>query len=125
MTIGLLKLNKVLADSGETESFSAGDVLFARGDPGRVMYVVLEGTVNLLLGDHLLDACEHGDIFGEMALIGTEPRTATAVASTDVAVAVVDESRFLSLVDEMPFFALHVMRILVDRMHRIMAQSEP
>ena len=55
-------------------------------------------------------------IFGEMALIDNEPRSATAIAVTDVELVAVTEKQFLFLVGQTPYFALKVMRVLAQRL---------
>ncbi len=95
-----------------------GEMIFSRGDNGGEMYVVLEGKVEVRLGDRSLENVEAGGFFGEMALIDTAARSATAVAQTKCRLAVVDEERFLSMVQQTPFFALHVMQTLVVRVRQ-------
>jgi CRP-like cAMP-binding protein len=56
------------------------------------------------------------EIFGEMALIDDAPRSATAVAKTDVELVPISEKQFLFLVSQTPFFALKVMRVLARRL---------
>ncbi|HYB99802.1 MAG TPA: cyclic nucleotide-binding domain-containing protein [Candidatus Limnocylindrales bacterium] len=118
----LLRLEKLFASSRNIESFPAGATVFQQGEAGDSMYVVLEGTVDIMLGDKLLDLSGPGDLLGEMSLIDNKARSATAVARTDVKLARVDESAFLTMVQETPFFALHVMRVLVERMRRSRAR---
>jgi CRP-like cAMP-binding protein len=55
-------------------------------------------------------------IFGEMALIDGAPRSATAIAATDVKLVPVGEKQFLFLVSRTPYFALNVMRALARRL---------
>jgi CRP/FNR family transcriptional regulator, cyclic AMP receptor protein len=57
-------------------------------------------------------------IFGEMALIDDEPRSATAIAATDVELVPVSEKQFLFLVSQTPYFALKVMRVLAQRLRK-------
>jgi CRP-like cAMP-binding protein len=57
-------------------------------------------------------------MFGEMALIDREPRSATAVAETDCELVVIDKRRFWFLVQETPYFAEIVMRVMADRLRR-------
>lgn len=118
----LLRLEKLFASSKNIESFAAGKPVFQQGDAGDSMYVVLEGTVDIMLGDKLLDLSGPGDLLGEMSLIDNKARSATAIARTDVKLARVDEGAFLTMVQETPFFALHVMRVLVERMRRSRAR---
>jgi len=53
-----------------------------------------------------------------MALIDDEPRSATAVAATDVELVAVSEKQFLFLVSQTPYFALKVMRTLAQRLRK-------
>lgn len=93
----------------------AGTVIFNEGDPADQMYVVLDGEVELRRDGRLLNTIGPGSLLGELALIHKRPRSATAVARTDCRLAPVNEKRFLFLVQQTPFFALHVMRVLGDR----------
>jgi len=99
--------------------FSAGQIIFKEGQPGDVMYVVIEGTVDLLVRDELLNKIGPGEILGEMALIDTQPRSATAIATTDCKLVPLDQKRFTFLVQETPFFAVDVMRIMAARLRRL------
>jgi CRP-like cAMP-binding protein len=73
----------LLRKSGDPEEHPAGEVVFSAGDPADRMYVVTDGTVALSLGDSVLEVVGPGGLFGEMAVIDREPRSATAVVETD------------------------------------------
>ena len=51
-----------------------------------------------------------------MALIDSEPRSATAIADTDGEIIPISEKQFLFMISEAPYFALSVMRVLVERL---------
>ena len=59
-----------------------------------------------------------GGVFGEMAIIDQEPRSATAKAKSNCKLALVNQKRFTLLVQQTPFFALQIMHILADRLRR-------
>ena len=80
------------------------------------LFVVQSGTVEIRLGNRLLDTLPERSIFGEMALIDHGPRSATAIAATDATLVPVGEKQFLFLVSRTPYFALNVMRVLVQRL---------
>jgi CRP-like cAMP-binding protein len=84
------------------------------------MYVVTEGEVNILLGDQILDVLGPGGIFGEMALIDSSPRSASAIAKTDCKLVPVSRQRFTFLVQQTPYFSLEVMHVMAERLRRIM-----
>jgi CRP/FNR family cyclic AMP-dependent transcriptional regulator len=102
----------------ESTSYAAGDVIFERGDPAHCMYVVAEGEVEIAFGGTRVDVFGPEAIFGEMALISKDPRSATARARTDCRLVEIAEKRFVYLVHESPHFALAVMSVLADRLRR-------
>jgi CRP/FNR family transcriptional regulator, cyclic AMP receptor protein len=104
----------------ETRSFAADEVLFEVGSTDRVMYAIREGEVEIYFGDVLIETVGPGGFVGEKSLIDEQPHTTTAIAKTDVVVAVVDEKKFLFLVHETPLFALQVMRVQAQRIRRLM-----
>jgi CRP/FNR family cyclic AMP-dependent transcriptional regulator len=59
-----------------------GDILFREGDKRDKMYVVLEGEMDVRLGDYVVETAREGALIGEMALIDDSPRAANAVAKT-------------------------------------------
>jgi len=83
---------------------------------------VLDGEVEVRVGRAVVEVAGPGDIVGEMALIDAQTRSATTVAKSDCRLALVNEQRFLYMVQETPFFVLHVMRVLADRLRRMDAE---
>lgn len=104
----------------ETQTFAAGDTLFAAGSTDRHMYALREGEVEIHFNDALIETVGPGGFVGEKSLIDEQPHTTTAIAKTDVVVAVIDEKKFLFLVHETPLFALQVMRVQAQRIRRLM-----
>ena len=102
--------------------YGAGDVIFDTGDAATELYIVQSGTVEIRLANRLLDTLPERSIFGEMALIDGEPRSARAVAATDVTLIPVSEKQFLFLVGQTPYFALNVMRVLAKRLRAMNRQ---
>jgi CRP/FNR family transcriptional regulator, cyclic AMP receptor protein len=105
----------------DTVQLAPGDFLFRQGDHGDKMYVVLEGEVDLRLGDFLCETAGVGALIGEMALIDNRARTADAVAKTACRLAPIDQRRFHFLVQQHPYFATHVMKTLADRLRHMNA----
>lgn len=65
-------------------TFKAGEVIFRQGDAAEELYVIQSGQVEIRIGNRLLDTLPERGIFGETALIDSGPRSATAIALTDV-----------------------------------------
>jgi CRP-like cAMP-binding protein len=100
----------------ETKFIKAGGIIFREGDEAHELFVIKSGHVRIQLGNRTLAELSDNDIFGEMALIDSEPRSATALAVTDVELVAVSEKQFLFLVGQTPYFALKVMRVLAQRL---------
>ena len=104
-----------------TLQLSPGDFLFREGEKGDKMYVLLEGEVDVFLGEFVFETAGPGSLLGEMALIDDSPRTANAVAKTSARLAQIDRRRFHFLVQQAPHFATHVMKTLADRLRHMNA----
>jgi hypothetical protein len=95
-----------------------GDVLFKAGDPGNAMFVLLDGSLDVLADNQLVEQASRGAIIGEMALIDQSPRSGTVVAREASTLAKLDTARFQRLIQQNPFFATQVMKVLVERIRR-------
>jgi CRP/FNR family cyclic AMP-dependent transcriptional regulator len=102
----------------ETLSFKAGDIIFREGDNALDLFVIRSGQVRIQIGNRTVAELSPDTIFGEMALIDDQPRSATAIAVTDVELVAVSEKQFLFLVGQTPYFALKVMRVLAQRLRQ-------
>jgi len=96
----------------------AGQVLFSQGEPGDFMFVLMSGTADIVVRDKVMETAVPGTIVGEMALISKGPRSATVIATSDCKFLPIEHERFNFLVQKKPEFALHVMQVLADRLHR-------
>lgn len=93
-----------------------GETIFKEGEAAKELYVIKSGEVDIQVGNRLLATLEANDIFGEMALIDSAPRSATAVAKTDVALVPISKTSFLALVSRAPTFALDIMTMMARRL---------
>ena len=64
----------------ERQTFQAGEAVFKEGDAPRCAYLIQAGTIDIVVGDAVVDTLAPGEIFGEMALVDEQPRSASAVA---------------------------------------------
>jgi CRP-like cAMP-binding protein len=115
------KLDFSILDHAEIPamSYSAGDTIVREGAPATEMYLVREGRVSIEVHGKVVEQVGPGGIFGEMALIANAARSAAVVAAEDCKVIPVDQRLFLILVQEMPNFALDVMRVLSRRLRNM------
>jgi len=92
--------------------------LFSRGAK---MYLLLDGEIGLMIRNQFFGVVKKGEVFGELAVIGALPRTATAMAKTDCRVLSLDEKQFHSALQKTPEFALMLMSIMVQRLRQSLA----
>ena len=109
----------VLRHAHDAMSFPAGTTILEEGKPGKVMYVVKAGSVDVLVGGRVVATVGSGEVVGELALIDDRERCAAVVARTDCELVPIDEKRFLFLVQQTPYFALQVMRVLAERLRHM------
>jgi CRP/FNR family transcriptional regulator, cyclic AMP receptor protein len=112
---------ELFRQEADTLQLAPGDFLFREGDSDEKMYVLLEGEIEVFLGDFVLETAEPDMVIGEMALIDDGPRTANAVAKTACRLAEIDRRRFHFLIQQHPHFATHVMKTLADRLRHMNA----
>src|SRR5450631_263069 len=93
-----------LSDSDIPEAHRAGQIIFRMGEPGRLMYVVKSGQVQISIGDTVFNTVGAGGIVGEMALLDDDVRSASAYALTDCEIVPIDKQRMLQLVRDEPAF---------------------
>ena len=97
----------------------AGKYLFTEGEDGHLMYVLTTGTADVTVNNRVVESLQHGNIVGEMGLVSPGPRSASVLATTDCQFVAIDEKRFLYLVQQTPFFATQVMRVLAERLRAL------
>lgn len=79
---------------GMTMRCTKGETIFFKGNIGNQMFVVLGGKVGIYDGEKHLASMRVGDMFGEMALVNQEPRSATAKAMEDTKLFVLSQDVF-------------------------------
>lgn len=102
-----------------------GETLFREGDKADCMYVLLQGSADIFVGDVLVESAGPGALLGEMALVNSSPRAATIVVSSPSRLARIDERRFHFLVQHTPNFATHVMKVLSNRIRQMNHRTQP
>jgi len=100
-------------------SFQPGESIFVEGDDSREMYVVVEGEVEIVKavkgGEVSLARLVRGDFLGEMSLLESLPRSATARAITPVRLLAIQPGGFLIKIRRDPTFAFELMQSLSKR----------
>ena len=74
---------RALSDHSQLVRLSAGELLFKKGDPGSAMYFIVDGCVQVHHAEMVVILLERGEVFGEVAALSSETRTASVSARTD------------------------------------------
>lgn len=101
---------------GKAESVAQGVPFFAENQTSDKMYLLLEGEVSLSRSNKVIDIVKAGEIFGEMAAITGQPRSASAVARSACRVISLDGKQFVQAVQKAPEFVLMLMGIMINRL---------
>ena len=118
-----------LSDHARVVECPAGSLIFAKGDPGHALYIVLDGAVKISVPSDegreiALNLIRAGEIFGEIALLDGKVRTADAEAFLATTVMVIDRRDFLHALREEPELGLKLLGIMSDRLRRTSQQVE-
>ncbi|NNE46601.1 MAG: cyclic nucleotide-binding domain-containing protein [Rhodothermales bacterium] len=106
--------------------YDTGATLIQQGEVGDCMFVLQEGEVAVLKEEDgkeaVVDVLKKGEIFGEMAIIEKQVRSATVRAVTPVRVLTIDKKTFLRRVHEDPTLALNVLKTMSGRIRKLDAE---
>lgn len=97
-------------------TIQAGQALFREGEECHQMYVLETGTAEVFVHGRVVETLAHGSIVGEMGLVSSGPHSASVITRTDCEFVAVDQKRFQFLVQQTPFFAIQVMRMMAERL---------
>ncbi len=111
-----------MVDELPIETYRPGAYLFRDGDPGENLYVVIDGTLEIVLAagspdEMLLKTCGPGEYVGEMGLILADgKRTATVRAKTEARTWVMSRVKFVQVLQRWPVIAYAMVGILSERL---------
>lgn len=112
-----------------TRRLQAGEVLFLKGDEGDALYSVLKGQIRISATGPsgravILTMMGPGDVFGEIALLDGMPRTADAIGIAPTELIMIRRGDFMALLKQEPSLALHLLKLLCERIRRTSEQVE-
>lgn len=124
-------VRRILTENGRVMRVRKGHVLLAVGLPASDVYLVVEGLLSVSLvsaqgRETVLRAIGPGEIFGELAAIDGQPRSADVVASNNSCLMVIPGKTFLDLIAKEPVLSLwlarylaHQVRYLTNRIYEL------
>ena len=109
--------------------FKAGEILFREGETGTDIFFVDQGSIDIYRdiggSNHKIATIAQGRVFGEMAYLLNEKRTATAIAQTDALILVILPEIFEDLLQVNPPFARDVIQVLCGRLRKAQLTADP
>ncbi len=99
-----------------------GDEVVSKGDVGSNMYVIVSGSVRVHDGPQVFAKLGEGEVFGELAALDPEPRSASVTANEDTLLLSLDNGPLLELVSEHPEIAGATIRFLCRRVRSTIAK---
>jgi CRP/FNR family transcriptional regulator, cyclic AMP receptor protein len=110
-----------LAQRVALHRYRAGEIIFNYGEFGSILYIVVSGAVNIYLPGEAsrrisLKDISRGEYFGELALFDNQPRSASALATTDIEVLELTQSTLLYYIQHHPHVAIALLHTLANRL---------
>jgi CRP-like cAMP-binding protein len=98
------------------EAREEGEEIFAEGEAGDALYLVLDGKVRVHRGDRQIAELGERECFGEMAILDASPRSATVTAMADTNLLKISREDFQEIMAEKPEIALGIIKVLSHRL---------
>ena len=114
----------VLAELAEIlveQEFEKGQSVFHAGDEGHCMYIIFKGEVKIHKGEHTFAVLKENDFFGELSLLDTDTRSASATANSEALLLKIDQDPFYELMESRIEVAKGIIKTLC---RRLKAQNE-
>ena len=107
---------------GKRQAVAAGEQLLASGSPGDQLFIVLDGTIQILMpsqdGDVSVERFQRGDMLGEIAVLDDQPRTAAGRAASPSTLLVIQRDDFHAFLERFPHYRQRLISMLVRRLRR-------
>ncbi len=104
-----------IAEIAEEQPFAAGDAVFTEGEPGDALYLVVEGAVKVHRGGKQLAQLGVRDVFGEMGVLDSLPRSASVTVVKEAVLLKIARDDFRDILQERPEIGMGVIKVLSRR----------
>ena len=110
-----------LARAGKFMQVKKEQVIFFQSDPAEKVYIVRSGLVSIVLGspdgrEMVINEMRRGDIFGEVGVLTSQPRSTSAVARTECELLALPRQAFLGILETEPAFARRILDMTANRL---------
>ena len=108
-----------VASLTEEVTIAENEDIIRKGETGKSMYIIVKGQIHIHDLDKKIATLNEKEIFGEMALLDTKPRMATATAVSTTHLLQLDHEPFYELIDDYPTIAKGIIRVLTRRLRAL------
>lgn len=105
-----------VAEILEEEDFSEGSTVFSEGEMAQCMYIIFRGNIRIHKGEKTLAVLKENDFFGELSLLDTDTRSASATAEGEVLLLKIDQEPFYELMESRIEVAKGIIKTLCRRL---------
>ncbi|MEW5855501.1 MAG: cyclic nucleotide-binding domain-containing protein [Myxococcota bacterium] len=105
-----------IAQIADEVELDLGETIFKEGDLGDSLYLIVSGKVRIHRGDTEIAVLGERQVFGEMALLDSEPRSASVTALTDVTLLRIHQEDFADILAEKSEIAQGIIKVLTRRL---------
>lgn len=98
------------------ETREGGEVIFAEGEDGDALYLVLDGKVRVHRNDRVIAELGERECFGEMAILDASPRSATVTSMEESQLLKISREDFQEILTEKPEIAMGIIKVLTGRL---------
>jgi CRP/FNR family transcriptional regulator, cyclic AMP receptor protein len=105
-----------VAQVSTEEARDTGEEVFAEGEAGDALYLVLDGKVRVHKADRVIAELGERECFGEMAILDPAPRSATVTTMEDTTLLKISREDFQEIMGEKPEIAIGIIKVLTRRL---------
>lgn len=110
---------ETVAKAADEITMTKGSLIVDQGQTGREAFVILSGEVTIKRSGRKVATLGAGDVVGELSLLDHGPRSASAICATDCTLLVIDQRRFVSVLNDVPSIAYKLMGVLASRIRQM------
>ncbi len=111
-----------VAQIAEEIAFEPKETVMAEGELGDSLYLIVDGNVEVFKGDRLVVELGERECVGEMAILDSEPRSATVRAKSAVNALKIEREDFYDVMNEKTEIAQGIIKVLTRRLRQTTAK---